>query len=63
VSGDDDVVVCEIQTPVAFVIDEVSEENISSGPECQFVTSFGGEIGIAGATKHVQMLIGGGDSM
>jgi hypothetical protein len=27
------------------------------------VSSFGGEIGIADATEHTQVLIGGGDSM
>jgi hypothetical protein len=50
-SGDDDIV-SEIETPVAFVIGGVSEENISGGPRCQFVSGFGGEIGITGATEH-----------
>jgi hypothetical protein len=63
VPRDDDVVGGEIETPVAFVIGGVSEENTSSGLGCQFVSGFGGEIGIAGATEHTQVLIGGGDSM
>jgi hypothetical protein len=32
-SGDDDVVGGEIETPVAFVISRVFEENTSDGPE------------------------------
>jgi hypothetical protein len=60
---DDDVVGGEIETPEAFVISEVSKDNTSSGPRCQFVSGFGREIGIAGATKNAQVLIGGGDSM
>jgi hypothetical protein len=63
VSGDDDVVGDEIKTPVAIVISGVFEENTSSGPRCQFVTGFGGEIRIAGVTEHAQVLIGGGNSM
>jgi hypothetical protein len=62
-SDDNDVVGGQIETLVAFVIDGVSKENTSSGPGCQFVSVFGGEIGIAGATEHTQVLIGGGDSM
>jgi hypothetical protein len=54
----DDVVVCgEIKAPLVFVIRGVSMENTSSGPGCQFMSDFGGEIGIAGATKHAQVLI------
>jgi hypothetical protein len=60
---DDDVGGGEIETPVAFVINGVSEENTSGGPGCQFVNGFSGEIRIAGATEHTQVLIGGGDSM
>jgi hypothetical protein len=56
-SGDNNVVGVEIKTPVAFVIIEVSEENTSSGPGCQFVSDFGREIGIAGATEHAHVLI------
>jgi hypothetical protein len=52
VSGDDDVVVGEIKTPVTFVVSGVSEENMSGGPECQFVSSFDGEIRIASTTEH-----------
>jgi hypothetical protein len=62
-SRDDDVVVGEIKTPVTFVISEVSEENTSCGPRCQFVSGCGREIRIAGTTEHAQMLIGEGDSM
>jgi hypothetical protein len=45
------------------VIDGVSEENTSGEPRCQFVSSFGREIGIVGATEHAQVFIRGGDSM
>jgi hypothetical protein len=41
------------------VISGVSEENTSDGLRCLFVSDFGGEIRIAGATKHAQVLIGG----
>jgi hypothetical protein len=63
VSGDDNVVGGDIKTPIAFVIGRVSKENISGGLGCQFVSSFGGEIGIAGATEHAQVLVGGGNSV
>jgi hypothetical protein len=62
-SEDNDVVGGEIETLVSFVVNRVFEENISGGPGCQFMSGFGGEIRIAGATKHAQVLIGGGDSM
>jgi hypothetical protein len=62
-SGDDDVVGGEIETPVSFVVSGVSKENASSGPKCLFVSDFGGEIRTVCATKHTQVLIGGGDSM
>jgi hypothetical protein len=60
---DNDVVGGEIKTPIAFVVSEVSEENKSGGPGCQFVSGFDGENRIAGATEQAQLLIGGGDSM
>jgi hypothetical protein len=63
VSGDDDVVGGEMKTPVTFVVSGVSEENASGEPGCQFVTGFGGEIRIMGTIEHMQVLIGGGDSM
>jgi hypothetical protein len=63
VSRDDDVVGGKIKTPIDFVMSGVSEKNTSSGLGCQFVSGFGGEIGIVGATKHAQVLIGGDDSM
>jgi hypothetical protein len=62
-SRDDDVVIGEIKTPVTFVVSGVSKENIYGAPRCQFVGGFGGEIRIAGTTEHVQVLIGGGNSM
>jgi hypothetical protein len=62
-SRDDDVVSGEIGTPIAFMIGGVSEENTYGEPRYQFVSGFSGEIGIAGATEHVQVLTGGGDSM
>jgi hypothetical protein len=63
VPGDNDVVVGEIETPVAFVTSGVSEENTFGGPRCQLVRGFSGEIRVAGATEHAQVLIGWGDSM
>jgi dihydrofolate reductase len=70
-SGDDDVIGGEIETPIAFVIGRpiafvigrVSEEDTSGGPGCQFMRCLDGEVGIAGATKHSQVLIGGGDTV
>jgi hypothetical protein len=62
-SEDDDVIDGEIETPIAFVIGRVSEEDTSGGPGCQFMRCLGGEVGIAGATKHSQVLIGGGDTV
>jgi hypothetical protein len=59
VSGDDDIVGGEIKTLVTFVVSGVSEENTSGGVGCQFMGGFGGEIRIAGTTKHAQVLIGG----
>jgi hypothetical protein len=61
-SKDDDVVVGEIKTLITFEVSGVSKKNTSGGPECQFVSSFGEEIRIAGTTEHAQLLIGGGDS-
>jgi hypothetical protein len=63
VLGDDNGVGGEIKTPITFVVSRVSKENTSGGPGYQFVSGFGGEIRIAGTTEHVQVLIGGGDSM
>jgi hypothetical protein len=62
-SGDDDVIGGEIETPIAFVIGRVSKEDTSGGPGCQFMRCLGGEVGIAGTTKHSQVLIGGGDTL
>jgi hypothetical protein len=62
-SRDDDVVGGEIRTSVTFVVCGVSEKNTSGGLRCLFVSSFGGEIRIAGTTEHAQVLIGWGDSM
>jgi hypothetical protein len=63
VSGDDNIVGGDIKTLITFAVSGVSKENTSGGPGCQFVSGFGGEIRIAGTTEHVQVLIGGGDSM
>jgi hypothetical protein len=60
---DDDVIGGEIETPIAFVIGRVSEEDTSGGLGCQFMRCLGGEVGIAGAIKHLQVLIGGGDTV
>jgi hypothetical protein len=62
-SRDDDVIGGEIKTLVTFVISGVSKENTTGGPGCQFMSGFGGEIRIVGTTEHVQVPIGGGDSM
>jgi hypothetical protein len=51
-SRDDDVIGGEIKTPVTFVVSGVSRGNTSGGPRYQFVGGFGGEIRIAGTTKH-----------
>jgi hypothetical protein len=34
ISRDNDIVGCEIKTPVTFVFSGVSEENTSGGPRC-----------------------------
>jgi hypothetical protein len=60
-SGDDDVIGEEIETPIVFMIGRVSEKDTSGGPGCQFMRCLGGEVGIASATEHPQVLIGGGD--
>jgi hypothetical protein len=52
VSGDDDVVIGEIKTPITFVVSGVSRKDTSGGPGCQFVSGFGGEIRIAGTTEY-----------
>jgi hypothetical protein len=56
-SGDDEVVGGEIETPITFVINEVSEEDTTSGPGSQFVGSLSGEVGIVNTAKHTQVLI------
>jgi hypothetical protein len=57
-SGDDDVVGGEIETPITFVISGVSEEDTTSGLRGgQFVGSLRGEVGIANTVEHVQVLI------
>jgi hypothetical protein len=60
VLGDGDVIGGEIKTSVDFVINGVFGEYTSDGFGWQFVRGSGGEIGIAGATEHVQVLIWGG---
>jgi hypothetical protein len=62
-SGDDDAIGGEIETSIAFVIGRVSEEGISGGSGCQFMRCLGREVGIAGATEHPQVLIGGDDTV
>jgi hypothetical protein len=56
-SGGNNVVGGEIEIPVDFVIYGVSKKNTSGGLGCQFMSSFGGEIGIACATEHALVLI------
>jgi hypothetical protein len=53
----------EIETLIAFVISRVSEEDTSGGPGCQCMRCLGIEVGIAGRTEHLQVLIKGGDTM
>jgi hypothetical protein len=56
-SGDDDVVGGEIETPIAFVIGGVSEEYTTSGSGGgQFLSSLCGEVGIANTTENAQVL-------
>jgi hypothetical protein len=62
-SGDDDVVDGEIETPISFVISKVSEEDTTSGLGVQFVDSLCGEVGIANIAKHAQVLIWGCDAI
>jgi hypothetical protein len=62
-SEDDDVIGGEIETPIAFVISGLSEEGTSGGPGCQFIRCLGRKVGISGATKHLQVLIGWGDTV
>jgi hypothetical protein len=62
-SGDDDVVDGEIETPITFVISGVSKEDTLSGPGGQFVGSLCGEVGIANIAKHTQVLIRGCDTV
>jgi hypothetical protein len=45
------------------VNDRVSKEGTSSGPGCQFMRCLGREVGIASVTEHLQVLIGGGDTV
>jgi hypothetical protein len=51
-SGDDNIIGREIETPIAFVIDRVSKEGTFGGSGCQFIKCLGGEVGIAGATEY-----------
>jgi hypothetical protein len=62
-SGDDNVIGGEIKTPIAFVIGRVSEDGTSGERGYQFMRCFYREVGIAGATEHPQVLIGGGDTV
>jgi hypothetical protein len=62
-SRDDDVISGEIDTPIAFVSDRVSEEGTSGESESQFMRCLCEEVEIAGATEHPQVLIGGGDTV
>jgi hypothetical protein len=50
--GDDGVIGGEIETPIAFMISRVSEEDTSSGSGCQFMRCMDREVGIAGTTEH-----------
>jgi hypothetical protein len=51
-SGENDVIGGEIETPIAFVISRISEDGTSGGPGCQSMRCLGGEVGIASATEH-----------
>jgi hypothetical protein len=63
VSGDNGVVGGEIETSITFVVSGASEKNTSGRSGCQFVSSFGEDIRIAGTIEHRQVLVRGGDSM
>jgi hypothetical protein len=54
---DDDVVGVEIETPIAFMISGVSEEDTTNGPRGQFVGCLYRKVGIANAAEQVQVLI------
>jgi hypothetical protein len=60
---DNDVIGEEIETPIAFMINKVSEEDTYGGPRCQFMRCLGGEVKRAGATEHSQVLMGGGNTV
>jgi hypothetical protein len=60
-SRDDDIVGEEIKTPIVIMIGRVSKQDTSGGPGCQFMRCLDGEVGIPGATKYLQVLIGGSD--
>jgi hypothetical protein len=51
-SEDDNVIGGEIKTPVTFVVNGVSEENIFGRSGCQFMGGFDREIRTAGTTEH-----------
>jgi hypothetical protein len=56
-SEDDDVVGKEIKDVGNLCDQRNIQKNIFDGSGCQFVSSFGRGIGIAGATKHTHMFI------
>jgi hypothetical protein len=51
-SGDDNVIGREIETPIAFVIGRISEEGTSGGLGCYFMRYLDRMVGIVGATEH-----------
>jgi hypothetical protein len=56
-TGNNDVVGGDIETPIAFVISRVSNDFTMSGPGDQFVGSLCGEVGIVNTTEHMQVVI------
>ena len=60
---DDDTVGGEVETPVAFVIGGVADEDTQSGAWGKFVGGGGSEVGIAGAPKNSKFMVGGWSTM
>jgi hypothetical protein len=49
----------EIKTPITFMSVGIPEKNTQCGARRELVVGGGGQVGIAGASKHAEMIIGG----
>jgi hypothetical protein len=58
-SEEDDVVGGAIETPIAFVISGVFEEDTTSGLGCQFVGSLSRKVHIANTVEHTRIALHG----